>query len=361
MPKLLRWQTWALSFLFWTCFGILDSVGSYTLVASTGEKPILHVLLTWNFAEAYIWVLLTPLIYALSVRFSLTKQGWIRSLLVHAPASLPFTMLSASLMLGFNTVIGRAAGSVPFRTRLLDLMLQDLPRFFITLGVVQAVIYYSNLRQREADAAQLEARLAHAQLEILRGQMDPHFLFNTLNSIATLTRIDPASAERMTIQLSALLRLSLENAGTQIVPLQQELDFLEHYVAIQQTRFRDRLTVRMQVDTELLSTPVPSLILQPLVENAITHGISKSAASGRVDVLVARQNGSLRIEVADNGVGIADGLGWAGDGIGLGNMRTRLNHLYGDAHKLRIDSSPGGGCRVTIALPITNPIAQVSG
>jgi two-component system LytT family sensor kinase len=352
MFSLRRWQTWALSFLFWTIYAIIDSAGSLAFIELTGQKPVLRNVIIWNFSEAYIWVLFTPLIYAITLRYSFARESWRRSLAVQMGMSVLSVTTAAWILLRLTDVLRWGDISTPFYTRLLGLALQDLPRYFVTAAVAQIVAYYGTLREREAESASLEARLAQAQLEILRAQMEPHFLFNTLNSIATLTRKNPASAEEMTLQLATLLRTSLDCAGSQEVPLRQELEFLQPYLEIQQTRFRDRLTIRLNVDADILSASVPSLILQPLVENAIRHGIAKSAAPGYLGISARRENGSVRIEISDNGIGMRKLPEQEGEGFGLRNTRARLRQLYGNRQEFRIEGGPDGGCRVTLAIPL---------
>lgn len=352
MLSLRRWQTWALSFLFWTIYAILDSAGSLALLALIGQKSVRGNVIIWNFSEAYVWVLFTPLIYAITLRYSFTREAWKKSLAVHVVMSLLVMTAAAWLLLQVTDILRWGDVTTPFHTRLLSLALQDLPRYFVTAAVAQIVAYYGALRQREAEAVSLEARLAQAQLEVLRAQMEPHFLFNALNSIATLTKKDPAAAEEMTLQLAALLRASLDCVGSQEVSLKQELEFLQNYLDIQQTRFRDRLTIRLNVDPDLLSASVPSLILQPLVENAIRHGTAQSASPGHVDIKATRNSGSLRIEIADNGIGMRNEPEEEREGFGLRNTRARLRQLYGDRQEFRIESAPGGGCRVTLAIPL---------
>jgi len=348
--SLRRWKIWAISFVFWTVYASLDSVGSFALLVLRGQKGIpLSDVLVWNFSEAYIWVLFTPVICAITVRWGFTVGGWRKSLLIHVATGLLMMTIGAWLLLLPSDYLGIA----PTRLRVLSLALQDLPRYFVTAAVTQIVLYYSTLRQREAESAQLEARLAQAQLENLQSQIQPHFLFNALNSIAILTRKDPGSAERMTLQLAALLRVSLECVASQEIPLRQELEFLQNYLDIQQTRFRDRLSVSMNVDPGLLASLVPSLILQPLVENAIRHGIAKSAAAGYVHITAERENGYMKIVIDDNGVGMGVGSGQGQDGVGLSNTRARLRQLYGEHHQFRIDSTEGKGCRVTLAVPLS--------
>jgi two-component system LytT family sensor kinase len=352
MLSLRRWQTWAFSFLGWTVYAIFDAAGSFAILMSLRVKPTISQVLVWNFATSYLWALCTPPIYALACRYSFDRNSWKKSLAVHMPASLAITTFVSWALIQLNTALGFADTSVSLTARLLDLTLQSLPLCFAVMGAAQAVVFYARFRERQTESSRLEARLAQAQLEILRSQMEPHFLFNALNSIATLTRIDPASAERMTLKLAALLRVSLDCAGSQEIPLKQELAFLQNYLDIQQTRFQDRLTIHLDVDPNLLSALVPSLILQPLVENAIRHGIAKSAAPGYVNISAARDNGSIKIEIADNGVGVTHNPSEQREGFGLRNTRARLQQLYGDHHHFHLENAPGGGCRVSLMIPL---------
>lgn len=208
--------------------------------------------------------------------------------------------------------------------------------------------YHAQALARE----RLEARLARAQLEALELQLHPHFLFNTLNAITALIVQEPRSAQRIVSGLSELLRFSLGRAGEQEVTLERELDLLGHYIEIQEVRFPDRLCVEVDVEPGLLTALVPSMILQPLVENSIRHGIAPRAARGRVDVRAARVGDSLRLTVRDDGLGAAANVRRAeSGGVGLSNTRARLQHLYGDAHEMRAGPVDAGGFLVTIDIP----------
>jgi signal transduction histidine kinase len=210
-----------------------------------------------------------------------------------------------------------------------------------------ATSYSRELRER----ARMETQLAQAQLRSLKLQLQPHFLFNTLNTITALITVDPRRAEQVISELSELLRLSLHNSADQEVPLERELEMLQPYLTIQQIRFEDRLTVDVHVAPEARDALVPNFILQPLVENAIRHGLAPRAAAGRVEVSARRDDGSLRLVVRDDGVGVHAAGGPAREGVGLGNTRERLRRLYGARHRLEIRSAPGAGFTVDIAIP----------
>jgi two-component sensor histidine kinase len=202
------------------------------------------------------------------------------------------------------------------------------------------------------DREELAARLSQAQLQSLKLQLHPHFLFNTLNTITALIGTDPQSAERMVTGLSELLRLSLRNAGEQEVPLARELELLAHYVEIQQIRFADRLTVVMDIEGDARQALVPNLLLQPLVENAIRHGLAPRAQRGRIDVTAERRDGVLVLGVRDDGVGLrSDSALRRGEGIGLANTEARLRQLYGNAQRFEVNSPPEGGFTVIIEIP----------
>jgi LytS/YehU family sensor histidine kinase len=199
-------------------------------------------------------------------------------------------------------------------------------------------------------ASQLEAQLAQAELQVLKMQLQPHFLFNTLNTIAVLIRKDPDAATEMVGRLSALLRFVLEHSGVQEVSLRTELELLDRYLQIEQTRFGERLSVRLAIDPEALDGRVPNMILQPLVENAIKHGISKRRGAGYIEVTAARINGSLRLEIRDDGENF-NGDSTVQEGVGLGNTRARLQQLYGDRYSFRLSRNGDHGTVASLEVP----------
>jgi LytS/YehU family sensor histidine kinase len=218
------------------------------------------------------------------------------------------------------------------------------------VGLSHALAYHRESQLRALNAVQLEAQLSDARLRTLQAELHPHFLFNTLHAISTLVHTKPEVADRMISRLSDLLRLTFDRSGANQVPLQQELEFLQKYLEIEQTRFQDRLTVRFEIDPDTLDAEVPRLILQPLVENAIQHGIAPRTGPGEVQVASGREGARLWLEVRDDGVGLNAGArARLRSGIGLANTRDRLACLYGDGHRLDFsDGEPGLSVRIDI-------------
>jgi sensor histidine kinase YesM len=240
-----------------------------------------------------------------------------------------------------------------FRERFFLNLDWEMMTYWALVAFVHALDYHRESQERELAAAQLQTQLAEAQLEALQRQLHPHFLFNTLNTISALMHRDVNAADEMLVQLSDLLRLTLDRVGTQQVPLKDEIDFLWKYLEIEQTRFGDRLQVHVNVEPEVLDAPVPNLILQPLVENALRHGIGPRVGGGRVDVSARQADGNLIMAVRDNGVGLsADKLDALHSGVGLSNTRSRLENLYGNRHRFEFQTPSGGGLLVTIVIPM---------
>jgi len=240
-----------------------------------------------------------------------------------------------------------------------------LPHFYETtwfymmcaLGCVSfaagGFLLYRRDRNRELMASQLESKLAQAQLQVLEMQLQPHFLFNTLNGIMVLIRENPEKAGKMIARLSELLRMTLERRGVQEVPLQKELEFVERYLQIEMIRFEDRLTVHQEISNALRDALVPNMVLQPLVENAIRHGVAKRRGQARIEISATRQNGSITLSVRDNGTGLSPSARQEiKEGIGLSNIRARLQQLYGAAQEFELTSPQGGGVDARLTIPL---------
>ena len=345
-------RKWALVAAGWTLFGLFFASQSIAVRAYDG-RPLMarQTMAAWLLC-AYLWLALTPLVLRLAHRFRLDRQSWHRNLPAHLAAAVALAFVHLSAYSFVASRIAERPFSEAFRNVFFSDFHFDLLTYAAIVGLSHALDYYRKYRERELRASQLETKLAQAQLDALRMQLHPHFLFNTLNSVSVLMAEDVRAAQRMLARLSDLLRASLEKTGAHEVALHQELEFLESYLEIEQTRFQDRLTVRMEIDPAALDARVPNLILQPLVENAIRHGIAPRARAGRVEIRAARENGVVRLAVADDGAGL--GSARPEDlmkGIGLSNTRSRLEQLYGAAHRFEMRERAGGGLEVLIEIP----------
>src|SRR5450755_1247475 len=357
-------RVWAIGFVLWTVLAFLSAAGAHVYTASMGSPESWAQLLAWNITISFVWSLLTPVVYALARRFTFDRSSWKLALPLHLAASAVLTLAGAALIVSlFPLVTWTKETHAPFLPHTFSRALMDFQRYWYVLLITQAIGYYGKYRERELQSSQLEAQLARAQLEVLKIQLEPHFLFNTLNSIAALARNDGEAAEHMTLQLADLLRMSLDGVGVHEVPLHQELMFLQKYIDIQQTRFHDRLRVETDIDPRTLDTLVPNLILQPLVENAIRHGIGPRRAPGLIRIATWRDNDDVWMEIRDDGTGLMRGRGvMPPEGVGLRNTRGRLQQLYNENHAMVLEDTPGGGCTVKIRVPyrskneeVTNP------
>ena len=350
------WLKWVLILGVWTFFGALIAGEMYFIDRAQGGELALRTLLAWYLAYAYTWALITPLVLWLRRRFPLEEGQWARSLALHIPVSILVAWLGTSVW----AAAGQLLGQIPAGT---DVLLRMSTKTFVTflhfdpflywiiIGLSYVVQYYRESRERLLRASQLETQLAEARLNALEMQLHPHFLFNALNTIAVLVRTNRnAQAVRVVTGLGELLRRALDRAGSQVVPLKQELEFIERYLEIEQLRFGDRLKVEMSIEPDTLEARVPYLILQPLVENAIQHGIAPRASAELLRISARRNADMLRLEVRDNGAGLV-GERAVRNGVGLTNTKERLQQLYGDAHRLEISNAEGGGVAAIIEIP----------
>ena len=339
----------------WTIVALFFSTQVYIMYYSE-QQPI-----PWGrgflvqASACYLWALATPLVLWLSRRFPIDRNNWLRKIGLHFLFSLG--LVSALLALHFVVympLVGRANLITPFR--LFGYLYYNLDRWLLVYWFIclmsHAFNYYNSYRKGELKASQLHTQLVQSQLEALKMQVQPHFLFNTLHSISALLSKDTDGARKMITRLGDFLRLTLENSGSMEVTLQQEIEFLNGYLEIERIRFQDRLTTDIHVDPEVLDVRVPNLILQPIVENAMRHAIGNST-SGRVEITAAPRNGVVRIEVKDNGPGIIDRTLEArrGKGLGLANTQARLVGLYGNAARFELTNDPAGGLIVALEIP----------
>lgn len=349
-----RWVRWAAIFLGWTLVALFFASQTYiTYKYSSGRAPW-GIILKLSLSEWYVWALLAPGIVWLARRFPLERGRWMRSLSVHLACGILVALLKWYLEGLARHYILR----IPGTTSLVFTLHVNVVTYWLIVGAAHGYFYYRGYREGKLRTSQLSAQLAQAQLQALRMQLHPHFLFNTLNAISTLVHRDSEAADRMIAQLSDLLRLTLEDVGVQEVPLRKELDFLERYLEIERTRFADRLTVKMEIAPETLDARTPYLILQPLVENAVRHGIAPRSQPGQIVIRAQRSDGNLLLEVRDDGPGLsAEPKTSSVNRIGLASTRARLERLYGAAHRFELKNAPEGGLVVTLAFPfqITPP------
>lgn len=355
------WLKWAILFGFWTLFGFLNANQTYFEMRHTpGMNHSWWRIAFWQLLVWYTWGALTPIILSLGRRFPDKRKSLILALLVHLPISLIVAALHVAaatylkmLIRPFDVWSDWHPFLFQFQRELSGFFLFDFFVYWAILGVGYAFDYRDRYREREATASQLKAQLAQAQLESLKMQLHPHFLFNTLHTIAGLVRSNERQpAVNMIAGLSDLLRRALESADEQEVSLREEIKFVETYLDIQKVRFSDRLRVRMELAQETLGAQVPNLILQPLVENAIRHGISLNDSAGLVVISSKVYNRMLHISVCDDGPGLQSG--WRmeeSEGIGLANTSERLKFLYGTQHRFELSNNEEGGVTASLVIP----------
>jgi two-component system, LytTR family, sensor kinase len=334
-----------------TIIALLYSIERYLYSRAVGEFASLTQIVPAELVFTYTWALLTPVVMFGAKRFPVWGHTRTRNWAVQVGAMLAFVLLHAALFSVAMTALEPTASfaNLPqrFGQTLLSWTVLDALVFCVIIIVHHAVVYYRVSKDRAIRASQLEAHLAQAQLQMLRMQLQPHFLFNTLHSISALMHKDVRRADSMVASLSDLLRMSLQNIGAQEVPLQSELDFLQRYMEIMSLRFGDRLRVSLDVDPETRDARVPNLFLQPLVENSFRHGFG-DLGKGVIAITVRRDGDMLRCDVIDDGRGLRSGHK---EGVGLASTRQRLAHLYGDRHAFTLRGAPGEGVHVTMAIP----------
>jgi len=346
---LLIWGTWAV-----VAFFFASQV--YTVYYNDANPISFRRAFLVQGLMCVLWALATPLVLWLARRIRIERNNWRRSALLHVVLSVAISVPMITIdYLIYMIQIGSGGNLTMLRT--FKFVFYNLDRslliYWLLVLISHAFNYYNSYRKGELKASQLRTQLVQAQLEALKMQLHPHFLFNTLHSISALLNQDVEAARRMISRLGDFLRLTLENAGTQEVTVQQELEFLNGYLEIERIRFQDRLTTSVTVDPEVLDQRVPNLILQPIVENAMRHAISNSNG-GRIEIIVSPRNGMLRIEVKDNGPGlrlVRSGPDRSKTGLGLANTKARLERLYGSAHSLDLANEPTGGLVVTMEVP----------
>jgi two-component system LytT family sensor kinase len=343
----------------WVLCGLISASQAYFLWPPADSPPSFLYDLAWQLPPWLFLAVAAPLIARVARRYPIGRDTWGRFLAPHLLANVCVAVGHVSVAVATGWLLGEAffrdnSLAYAFGKMLAKGVQTELFTYWLIVAMVHAYDYHRKAREGALVAAHLETALAQAQLEALKMQLHPHFLFNTLHAIGTLVRKhDMQGALRMLSGVGDLLRLALENTGRPMVPLKQELDFLRRYLDIEQIRFSDRLDVHMDIAPDVLDAQVPNLLLQPIVENAIRHGIAPRAAAGRIEVRAERRMHALHIEVRDDGVGLPPNFCAGGcPGVGLRNVLARLQQLYPRAHYIEVAAGEEGGVVVVIEIQL---------
>jgi two-component system, LytTR family, sensor kinase len=359
-PTATHTPRWSWICAFWFAGGLFDASQSVLVMQQEGgHHPWLPIFAT-ELASWLPWVLATPLLIGLARRFPVLRGARAQTTAVHLMAFTTISLIgsawSAVLMMLVNPwQHSLASGPFPglWRTMLIDEMLTFLIVYALLLAITIVVDSRARIARQQTETARLSEELSRAHLAALRRQMEPHFMFNTLNSIAGLVRDHRNDAAvRMIVGLSEFLRRATEDSQRPQVTLAEEAEYLQRYVDIQKARFADRLDVKVDIPAQLLKATVPNLLLQPLVENAIKHGIARRVAGGAIRVTAAQQDGRLSLSVYNDGPPLPADWQAANNGIGIANLRTRLRILHGEEFSLQLRNIDPGGVEVLVSLPL---------
>ena len=368
-----RWARWPfpiqrrellLIFVFWTFIAVLTSANRLLdLRGQSFRAPPGSAATVLAFVDAYLWALLTPAIFWFASRFSFEGSARWRRIVLYLVVGAVVALFVASVVdLVRDAVMpppprrrgGGLRGGGPFFFG--GPRLWALNDLVIYMGVLAAGIardFSLRSRAHEQEAIRLQAQLAEARLDVLRRQLDPHFLFNTLNAISALVERDPRGVRRMIARLSELLRRSIEGPPEPESELATELELLDQYLDIMRIRFQGRLQVEQRIDPGVRDALVPSLVLQPIVENAVVHGVARLQGEGRIDIEASRDNGAVVFRVRDNGPGVGgeQAAGSVGSGVGIRNTLARLEQLYGDDASFTLRAGETGGAVAELRVP----------
>ena len=362
---------WASSFGIWIFIAFASGFSMYEFDRSLGRPMALRDELILPLINDFSFALLTPLIFLNGLRFPIWENKWGRWLLVFIGGAFVFVAAHVALrgslypvwdprIRGYAYALrdpythAFAIQWILFKRLFFYNVVDDIVSIYLPVLLIGHVVaFWQRLRERELRTSQLETELANARLQALKGQLQPHFLFNTLHSISSLMLTDAGKADRMMTRLSDLLRMSLNDGGMQITTVKNEIEFVAAYLEIEKMRFEDRLKVVFDVSPDTLEAQIPHLLLQPLVENGLRHGISRTAGGGEIQIRIKTEERYLNVRVMDNGAGPAKEQGeQSGGGVGLQATRGRLKSLYGDEQTVETFIPRGGGFEVHIRLPL---------
>jgi two-component system LytT family sensor kinase len=366
------WVIWALSCAVWTFVALAYALTVYELYRSTGTTSMSFLsILGMQCSQVLTYIPLTPFAFALANRFQLQRGDWAKNVLILLAGGLVFTVAHVILrgmtpyafwdprLRHWVSAVWDPEGHrfriqwFMFERLFLSNVVDDvITTYFPIVLIAHVASYYHGFRERELRTSQLQAQLEKARLQSLKSQLQPHFLFNTLNSISALMLTNVEAADRMITRLGDLLRISLETAGTQMTTLSRELEFVNCYIEIEKVRFEERLKVSIDVAPETLDATIPHLLLQPLVDNAIKHGISRLASGGEIRISVTQDDTDLHLEVRDNGPGLREPSQNSSGGLGLRITRERLETIYGQDQSVEVRNLPEGGVAARVCIPL---------
>lgn len=343
----------------WLGFGLVEAMQTVFVMRSEGMHHAWGKLFLTSALSWLVWALATPLILLLGRRFPPVKPSSAVTWLVHIAGCAAIALASAAWLAWLNYLLNPfayASGPGRFGLLLFDKFYSGILSSLVLYAGILAVQYVldsgARLAYQQTETARLNEQLAKAQLDALRRQIEPHFLFNTLNAVTGLVRERRnETAVNMIAELSDFMRRVLEDSTRQEVPLGEEMEFAQKYLDIQKVRFVERLQLSVDIPSELLLAQVPTLILQPMVENAIKHGIAKRAQGGAVRIAACRADNMLTLAVYNDGPGLPAGWETSLPGIGISNMRNRLRSLYGDGFELKLQNQAPDGVEVSVSVP----------
>lgn len=357
------WKLWAVSFALWTAYSLLYSGSMSLWLRSAGHpEPYLGRQMFIPLLNHWINALLTPIVLVFALRHPMSRARWYWGLIGHFFGMLLFTAAHMAIRIGLYPIRDQFTGQevsatlLVFRNMFFYGVREDgLGGYLLIVLLAQAMHLQYRAREREIQSEQLRASLAEARLIALKLQLKPHFLFNTLNAVSELVHSDPKRAEQIVVKLSDLLRFTLKSFDRNLIAFSEELDLLRTYISIEEVRFVGRLSCTFEIEPVTLNAQVPCMLLQPIVENAIRHGIGKRPGSGKIDVRAKVADKMLEIRVQDDGPGLSDGFAESErHGIGVSNTQERLHQLFQRDSDLTIQNHPSGGVVVTIRLPLVH-------
>jgi two-component system LytT family sensor kinase len=341
-----------LVFAVWTFLAAFSISQTVVYLSQRGVPIPWREVLTGRFADWYTCALFTPLFFWMGRRYPIDRKSWRVMLPLTLVVTSVCVVVKYSVLVPMEHLLGLNMNS-SISGELARNFANESMAFWAVIGIVHAFEFNRRYREREVAAADLRARLSEAQLEALRSQIHPHFLFNTLHGISTLMHRDVDAADTMLTRLSDLLRLTMQHRGQNEISLRDELALVGQYIEIMRVRFGDRLTVNHAIRPEALDALVPQFILQPLLENAFDHGIARTSGPGTIEIAALTVDGKLEISITDNGLNSNGSAAPAAkQGLGLTNTRRRLEQLYGPAQSISLEKLPERGTRVVVAIPL---------